>query len=216
MTAASFGNDLGVRRGVRSVSRFNSRKQRLSLVDPAFPLSRTHTFDHDEAAIDTDAAFPDRDKVITFAMAIKRSGASSNGVLFTLGGSTRGVAAAIDGTGLIFAAGAVAASDDGVDITAANVFLGTGIPYRLVFSVHPNKGRVNLWVNGGSHTFGTSVNGTFNGDWGGTSNGAVGQVGAGGIIDRIPAGQRVTLADTLIVTPLSVYQNQLPRQFNAG
>jgi hypothetical protein len=203
----------GVRGARGQALAFYNRSRRNSLYDPTFELFRTHNFLASGNPIDTDAAFPGtRLEGITFGIDITRTGSSSNGILFEFGDSSRGCAAAIDGADIIFAVGENAASDNGVTLTASNVILAEDQLYRLVFATLPGTGGAVIWVNGRLVSFGQSVNQNFNGSWSGDADGAIGDV-EGTVTDRIPAPQRVSLAECDINGYLNVFNKQLPRQF---
>jgi hypothetical protein len=142
---------------------------------------------------------------------MKITGASPNGLLFEFGDATRGLAAAIDGTDLIVGAGAAAASNDGVTVTASAALLENSTVNKIAVVVFPNTGTVNIWVNGDLVASDVSVSGDFGGAWAADALGAIATKN-GDAIDRIAGPQAVALADAEIVTEVEVYNKQHPRQ----
>lgn len=199
----------------RHASLYMQREYRKGRADPSYQLSGTHGFNQGSTGLDPALLFPtSRTSPITFRVDVKRSddGSGTNGVVFEMGSATRGIALALDGSDIIFAAGGNAAATDGATATAAGALLGIGNSYSIVCSAHPGTGVVKLWVNGDMKARDVSTDGDMGAGWAATGDGAVGQID-GTITDRIPAGARVTLVDATILTPVKVFARQLPRQF---
>lgn len=192
---------------------FYNRRRRKSLFDPAFELFQTHTLRASQNPLSTAAFFPNvLARPATFAIDLVRTGASPIGTIFEFGDDARGIAVSINGATITFAAGANAASDSGVDVTTTDVVAAQDQTYRFVFSVHPNRGGINFWVNGQIAGAGQSVNTNFGGGWAAAEDGAIDGI-EGTVTDRIPMAERVALTDVILVTPLRVFARQLPRQF---
>lgn len=216
----------------------NARNRRKSLYDPTYKLFRTHTFAIGATNIATGDVFPDREKPITIDITVKRTGASPQGVIAEFGSSTTGLALWFSGTdqkihaaagdGLILIAdvdwvdGDITWTDGDVtwfDSTGSDVdgitLEGTEPPetqiVRIVFSVIPTISKARLWINGKLVAHGEFA-GAFPNGWSDTEVGAVGDI-SGSATSRIPVADRITLADAAVLSPLSAFHNQRPRQF---
>jgi hypothetical protein len=188
---------------------YYSRRRRKGLYDPASQLFITHRYTTSDTNIATATVFPGtvRAAPVTFAFDLIRTGAA-NGIVFEFGSTTRGVAVWLNGNDLGVAAGTgTAAPTNGVTLNLTGALPATGARFRFVLAITPGNGRVELWRNGTLVAQGTASAGSFGGDWADTDNGAVGAV-QGTVNDRVPAGQRVALANTTIVGPLEVYARQ--------
>lgn len=214
-----------------------ARKRRKSLFDPSFRLKRTHTFPIGTTSIITgDVLFPSRNKAITVAVTVRRTGANPAGVVFELGSSIVGLAiwfAAADDkiyaaagnksdfTDNVWVDGDVSFVDgdisfiDGDPGTEGLTLEGTAPPIgqkvRIVFSVIPTTGKARLWINGDLVASG-DAEGAFPNGWSDAGAGAVGEVNTT-ITERVAVGDRITLADVDIISPVSIFVNQRPRQF---
>lgn len=190
----------------------NARERRKSLFDPSFELSRTHYWVPDATGIATGDLFPDRSIPITIATKVRVTGASPAGIILELGSATTGLAiwiAAADGT--IRAAAGDAVADDGVTLTGPAVVSTRTI--RIAFSVIPASGKARLWVDGHLEAAGEAANGSFPNGWADTGAGAVAAVQTD-VTTRVAAGDRISLTDAQVVSLVSAYNNQRPRQFN--
>ncbi len=89
-------------------------------------------------------------------------------------------------------------------------------PCRVVCAVIPNNGTIRMWVDGHRRIAAASVAGTMGANgWGTTGAGAVGNI-AVDCNTRAPAGARVAVANLRVVSPLSVFDGQRPRQYYTG
>lgn len=186
----------------------NATKRRKSLYDPTYKLFRTHEFADGATNIATGTIFPDRTKPLTVGVTVKRTGATPTGVIFELGSSTTGLAiwfAAADGK-IYAAAGEPAAGGVTLEGTAPPI----GQIVRIVFSVIPSSGKARLWFNGKLVAAGTG--GLFTNGWADGADGAVGGVDTS-VTPRVPVADRISLASAVILSPVSAYHNQRPRQF---
>ena len=226
-------------KGTSVAFKFHARERRKSLYDPAFGLFGTHTFAPDATGILTGTVFPDCTKPITAAVTVKRTGASPQGVILELGSSTTGFAiwfsgaddklyaAAGDGTvvanDVIWIDGDVYWTDgdivwlgdplytaDGLTLTGPESPQGQVI--RIVFSVIPGAGKARLWVNGVLVANGTESGGFGANGWSDAEAGAVGQI-SGSATSRVPMADRITLTNAAIISPVTMFHNQRPRQF---
>ena len=153
--------------------------------------------------------FPNRDQPLTIAMEITRDDAASNGILFEVGGSARGIAAYIDADGdLGFVAGA--SGDDGVTVHVSTILPTVGQVYRLTFAMLTGSGKARVWVDGQLVGRGQAVGGDFNGLWGAPNNGAIGAI-EGTVSSRGPAGQQAALTDATIIGPVIFFDGVFPQ-----
>lgn len=189
-----------------------ARERRKGLQDPAYGLFGVHVFAAG-AAVTASSSFPAavRDRPATFAVSVVRTDAASSGLVFELGSSSVGIAAALDGPDLIVAAGAAAASDDGVTLTLTDALPGLDQTYRIVVAVVPGSGRLAVWIDGRLVDFATSVGEVLTG-WTDADDGAVGATPEGTVLDRIAAPLQVAPSDFDLVSPLRVFVGQTPRQ----
>lgn len=139
--------------------RFNQRRSRLALRDPASRLYRTHSFTVANTDIDTAAVFGDtasRSQPVTFSFSLSRTGASA-GLVLAFGGADRGVAVWTDGADVNVAAGAgTGGADDGVTLNAANSLLLTVAQATLTLT--GNAGNTEtVTIDGKTYTFQTSL-----------------------------------------------------------
>lgn len=193
-------------------SQFHARENRKGRLDPTFNLFRNRTFASSDNPIDTSAIFSAarRAEPITFSFSMERGASAPNGIILELGSSTRGLAIYIDDDTLGFVAGA-GATDDHVAVTTSAFFSEDGQSARIVCSVNPGSGEGRIWVNGTND--GRDVAATAAFLWADDADGAVGEV-EGTVTPRVPAGQRVTLANLTLTTPIDVYIGQRPRDFS--
>lgn len=200
----------GVRTAQQQAALFHARERRRGLYEPSLDLHRTHRLSNAQGAIDVGDMFPSRLEPITLAFTVVRTGAS-NGVLFEFGSAARGFAAALDVGDLIVAAGEGIASSDGVTLTLAGALPEEGVKYRVAIAIVPGLGSARAWVNGALVGSDVSASGSFGGDWAADEAGRIADV-SGTIIDRIPVGQRVALADASIVGDAVLgFDHQHPR-----
>lgn len=195
----------------RQAALYHARERRRARAMRPPELFRTHRFTVAQGSIDTGAVFPDRLEPITVELTFTRASVASNGLLFEFGDSTRGFAAALDGDDLIVGAGDAAASNDGVTVTLADVVPVTSKAYHLAIACLPGTGELLVWLDGALVGSGQSASGSFGASgWGTTGAGRIGNV-QGTVIDRIPSGQRVALANASIVGEVSAYSGQRPQ-----
>lgn len=208
----------GVRGRQAQAIAWKRRRRTLGHLDPSRGLDQSHGFAAAASGFDVSDHFPDRSRPITIAVDVKREAATATGILFEAGDATTGLAIWLFPTPAgpvdVFAcAGDV--GDDGITLTAENVLQGDGQIARIVFSVIPGTGEARLWVEGELRASGTSVNGELPNGWAADSAAGVGEV-SGAVTTRVPAAQRVTLADALMVTPVRAFDGQRPIHFVAG
>lgn len=189
------------------------RERRKSILDPTFKLFKTHEYTVADNPINTSDAFPLPRAEITCKFSAVRDDIAATGTFFELGGTPRGIAAAIDGADLIVCGGEQAGSDEGVDIRMTDFFPVNGQEYDVCIAVVAQLGAVQVWRDGQLVGSGVSIDGDMgNGGTNNGSNGAIATV-AGTVVDRIPLAQRVALSDARITSPWSGYFKQFPRQF---
>ncbi len=193
-------------------TRYNAYRRRLSHLDPASGLFRTHRFAYNEAAIDVANQFPDRSQPVTVSADIRITNATPAGVIVEMGSATTGLAlwiAAADRK--LYAAAGDAAADDGLTVTGP--VCQNGQHLHIVFTVVPGAGKGRLWVNGELVGFALSTNKPLPNGWSDAGAGAVGAVNTD-ITTRVALGDRIVLAGASIVAPVSVYHNQAPREIS--
>lgn len=201
----------GVRTAQQQAALFHARERRRDRAARPLELFRTHRFTVAQGSIATGTVFPDRLQELTLSLTVRRASAGSNGILFEFGDSTRGFAAALDGDDLIVAAGDADASTDGATLTLADALPATSRDYRLSIVVIPGKGEALVWIDGEFAGRAVSTSGSFGaGGWSSSGAGAIGAV-QGTVIDRIPLGQRVSLANASIIGEVSAFDGQRPR-----
>lgn len=198
--------------GSEQASHYHKRERRRTRVDPALGLFQTHSFVAADSGFDVGDAFPDRTRPITIAVDIRRSGSSSNGIVFELGNAATGLAIWVTGSA-VYACAGNSAADAGVTLNVSNGIANTGSLMRIVFAVVPGTGAARLWVNGKLRAARTSANGALVDGFSADASGGIGAVSTA-VIARVPAAQRVTLANVAIVGPVRVFAGQTPRSFN--
>lgn len=191
---------------------FRLREQRKGRQDPFYGLAWTSRFTAADNPLDTDALFPGRDRAITVAFDLIRTGVAA-GVVFELGTTGAGLAAWVDGNDLGIAAGSFTVADDGVDEVYTEALPVTGQRFRFVFATNPRTGEVRLWRDGILQVRAAAVSGDFSNVWSADAFGAVGAL-SGLATDRIPAPSKVPLANCDLVGSLRFAYRQLPRQFD--
>ena len=207
----------GTERGQASL--YYARERRASLAGVP-NLFRTH-YIRDTAAlpvapIDPSAIFSSRDVPVTFKTAVQINNDNPgvhDGLVFEMGGSSRGVAIWLDTTQIGFVAGGT--GDNGaLAIFNNGAELPVGEVYHIVAAIRMD-GRIRLWLNGEEAANATTVDQTdyFDGPWVGTTNGSfasdpqgASHVGVPGNVDQAPDGFDV-------IEPLSIYLGQVPRHF---
>ena len=204
-----------VRPGTRTggAAYYHARRRRRGHQDPAHGLFGTHSFVEADSGFDVGDSFADRTVPITFAVEVERTAASAQGIIVELGNSTAGLAIWILSGGTDIGACAGDAGDDGVTLTASSVLVADGQSARVVFSVVPSTGEARLWVDGELQARGASVNSPLPNGWSSDSAAGIGEV-SGSATNRVPGGDKVSLANAVFVSPLRVYQGQKPRQFD--
>lgn len=203
----------GVRGAAAQAAAFHARERTRSLRDPAAELFVTHRFALG-SIIDEGTVFPSAAAPFTFAVDVRATGPSLNGLVFEIGGATNGTAFLLDNVNgrVAFASGGPRGEDFGATAfwTGFDFAKGTTGPlHRFVGAINPGRGVVNLWHNGVLVAAAKSVGGAFvlfdaNG-------GAVG-AGEDEITNRPGTDAAVNLADGTLVGPLRVFYRQLPRQ----
>lgn len=191
-----------------STAAYYRLKNRRERHDPTVGLHRTHVFAADDSLIETDVSFPTRTSPVTFAFTLARSAAAS-GLVLEIGSADRGIGVWLDGADLGVGAGAgeAASQDDGVTVLLEDALPDVDLTFKFILSVVPGTGLVEVYRDGQLLAFGESVNGTFDGAWADSDDGAIGQ-STGTIVDRVPVGSQGALTNAAIVGSVSVYNNQ--------
>lgn len=192
---------------------YNARERRRGHVDPGLGLFLTHRFRASDSGFDVGDAFPDRNRPITFAVDVRRNDTGARGIVFEAGNDTTGLAIWIPSGGTDVSACAGNSGENGVTVTAENVLATDGQIARVVFSVIPGSGQARIWTNGELRGRGVSDAGVLPSGWAADSLGGIGEV-QGSVSPRVPAGDRITLVNASIVSSVSVFRGQRPRQFN--
>lgn len=196
---------------INKSSFFKAQRRRLGRVDPSRGLFRTHGYEPDETGIATGDVFPDKSLPITISTRIKITGATPGGIIFELGSSSVGLAIWLNAaTGKLFTAVGDSASDDGVTLEGPVVVEDQIL--NIVLSAIPSNGKARLWINGSLEAHGTAVGGELPNGWSDDGEGAVGGV-EGTITTRVDVADRVALSGAQVVSLVSAYYNQRPRQF---
>lgn len=190
---------------------FHGRERRRSQADPRLGLFRTHRYVKADSGFDVGDAFPVRTGPLTVAVKVERTGASPNGIVFEMGDATTGLAIYFDGTTLGACVGDAGAG--GVTLELADALTVVGQRLDIVFSVIPGNGKARLWVNGDMVLGSAAGDGSLTNGFAADSAAGIGEV-SGTVTGRVPAGARVTLADISIVSPVSLYRGQRPRNFD--
>lgn len=195
-------------RALQQVGRFNATERRRSLAGVP-ELFRTHSFAIPTTTIPA-TAFPVRNTPVTFQTALRiTNGATAAGLLFEFGDNlTNAVAAWLDVAGVLhFRAGPPASFphaiwDNGGSFT-------NGRKMELLFLVRPGNGLVAIFVDGKERARGS---GTIS-QWARAAAGSFAADANG----APPADVLQTLAPVgfELIKPLSVYINQVPRNFHA-
>lgn len=197
---------------------FHSRERRLSKVDPAKGLFRTHLF-----AIPTDplptASFPNAllAAPATFRTRIEITGATL-GTVFEFGDSTAGIAVALDSQNIFFAAGngGVAHAESALITFDNGAAWPVGLLLDIVAATIPGEGTIRLWLNGDNVAKAQAASSVFtNGRWADQSNGSFNAAPNGTINLDIPVGSRIAPSGFSAVQPLNVYARQRPRDYLA-
>lgn len=198
--------------------RFHSREQRRAL--RGIPeMTRTHRFvgaSMAVASIDTDAVFPERDRLVTFRTAIRITDntGSHKGLVFEFGSALRGAALWIEDERIGFHAGAAGAVDGADAIFDNSAELPVGLELDIVAAIRPGDGRVRLWGNGREIARGVASGGDFDGDWAADEAGSFASAPATAVVTDVPAASRIAPDDGFeVIEPLSVYVGQVPRHF---
>lgn len=191
------------------------RERRRSFADPAKGLLRTHAFVQAASPFNDGAAFPAKDRQVTFAVDVRRDDTGARGVVAELGDSTTGLAIWVPNGGTDISACAGDVGADGVTVTAEDVLAANGQLASVVVSVIPGNGKMRIWVNGALMAAGEASGGSLPNGWAADENGGIGEV-ATTCTDRVPAGDKISLVNASIVSLLSAFVGQRPRQFNAS
>lgn len=194
---------------------YYARRRALAHADPKLGLAGTHTFRAADSGFDVGDAFPNRARAITVAVKVKRTASTARGIIIEFGNGTTGMALWIAGNNedIVACAGDVGAG--GVTSTASNVLQTDGQTASVVFSVIPGSGEFRLWVNGKLRDRDAAATTPLPNGWAADSAGGIGEV-SGTASDRIPAGDKITLVGAAMISPVTVYDGQRPRHFNAG
>ena len=194
---------------------YHSRERRKSLYDPKYGLQQSHSYKVADSGFAVGAAFPNRARTITFAVTIRRSSAAAHGVIFEAGDATTGLAIWIPAGGSDISASVGDAGAGGATVTAANVLPVDGAEARVVVSVIPSTGELRLWVDGKLLGAATASTAPLPNGWAADSPAGVEAI-AGTVTARVPIADRVALTAAAIITPVTAYDGQRPRQFGAG
>lgn len=200
------------------VAYFYSRSRTRSFRDPAKGLYRTHVIDGGAAipvaTIDTDVLFPIRDRQITLVTEIETGVTpTALGIVWEFGSSVQGAKLAINDD-TIFLAGGNAAGDEGVDGSIVVPALQEdNACFLLTVAITPGAGEMRLFIDA---TLVLRLNGVdpfTNDEWADTEDGSLGSAEATSSTQR---GQTLNGApvDFTLIRPLSVFQGQIPRQFD--
>lgn len=187
------------------------KSRRKSRLDPSSALSRTHSYGPSDTGISVVTQFPNRTKPITVQFKLKVTGASPNGVVFELGSATTGLAVWVASNSKLMVAFGDSAADDGVTLTGP--VLASGQNLDVCVAAIPTTGKARLWINGRLAAWGEAANAEFPNGWADTEAGAVSDVD-GTVTTRVSVGDRIALTDAQVVSLVSVFQNQRPRQFH--
>lgn len=181
-------------------------------------MFRTHFIALPSVAIVTNDLFPDRDAPITFVADIRIlvNAGVHKGLVFEFGSDVNGAAVWIDDDKIGFTIG-----NGVVDTVAAatGVFdFGSEIPPGLeaiiVLAIRPGDGKARLWFNSRRLIAAEASGGTFTaGLWADTGDGSYASAPNGTTPLNVPAASRVIPDGFELISPLSVYQGQIPRQF---
>jgi len=198
---------------------FYSRSRTRSFRDPSKGLFRTHFIsagtDLPVATIDTDALFPSRDLAVTLVTEIECQGAPPNpvGIIWEFGSSAQGAKLAVNGDTLFFAAGDDAGSDgvDGSIVVPA--LLEDNFRLHITCAMVPGAGLARVWLDGELVLRLGDGTAFLNNEWADTEDGAFLSAENTTSTQR---GQTINGApsDFVGLRPLSVYQGQIPRQFD--
>lgn len=208
----------GVRTASAQAAAFHARERTRSLRDPAAGLFVTHRFALG-SLIDESAVFPSATAPFTFAVDVRATSTSLNGIVFEIGNDTNGTVFLLDSTNGRVGLGSGGPRNEDFGATAYWTGLdfnkgAAGPLHRFVGAVNPGRGVVNLWHNGELVAAAKSIGGAFllfDSD-----GGAVG-ASEGSVSNRAGTDALVALAGGTLVGPLRVFYRQLPRQMlNSG
>lgn len=197
----------------RSVSLWRSRYRGRVRRDPSAGLFRTHVFPVNEP-INTPTSFPSfvRLQPVTFAVDVFIQLDTAIGCVFEIGSDASGIGLCLYNQLIYFGAGTPNGEDTGVTVVSAINFAdAVNKKIRIVAACNPNDGNARLWVDGECVGAEQAVDSVFGPD--GWSNAGIGQVNGkfGTATNRLPeVGE---LSESEVISPLSVYANQLPRRF---
>lgn len=197
---------------------FHSRARTRSFRDPAKGLFRTHliqdALDLPVATIDTDVLFPSRDLAITLVTEIEVQGAGNSGIIWEFGSSAQGAKLAVDAAGSFFLAAGDDAGTDGVDGSVVAPGLAEiGARFHLTVAFVPGAGLARMWIDGELVLRLGDGTPFLNNEWADTEDGAFLSAHNTSSTQR---GQTINAApfDFIGVRPLSIFQGQIPRQFD--
>jgi hypothetical protein len=163
----------------------------------------------------TDDIFPDRSLPIMFQTRIRILTGVSQGLIFEFGSSTRGAAAWVEPNMIGIVAGNGGVSNERAsavwDLGAA---LATSRIFQLTFVIVPGSGKVRVWDFGIRQANGVAVDNDFGpGDWADTENGSFASALVGTVMADVPVGSRIAPSNFEVIEPLTVFNNQTPKNF---
>lgn len=194
---------------------FHTRESTRGRRDPTKELFRTALLGVQDAAVDTGAFFPDRDRPVTFATEIETSGATPSGNIFEFGDSTSGIQLGLNDDTLSFAAGNGAAGTDGIDDSIIVPSLAiVGARHHLVVAVNPGQGKGRVWINGilALRVQNDPAVALLNGVWASNAMGAIADAQNG--TSNLRVTDNAAPSNFALVKPFTVFMGQVPRQFD--
>lgn len=189
--------DLTSRRG--QAAAFYFRERRKNSFDPTFKLFGTHRFAEADGSFNPGASFPSLQTPITFRIELRRTAATSNGVIFKTGESSRGLILSLLGDQLTLAAGGGSGTDDGIDGVSSSI-INQGVRYTIVVALLPSTGEVKVFVNGRVVIDLVTVDQNFGVGWTTSGNGSIGTVD-GTANNRLSGLALQDLAGALQISP---------------
>lgn len=202
----------------RSAMLYHARKRRLSRRDPSLDLRPSFQVGGiSEATIQTTTLLGGgvRGREVTFKTSIRITENSGvhRGLVFEIGGTTRGVALWVDDNEIGFHAGPDGVLDGGATaLWDYGSELEVGREFHLVASVRPELGLVRLWDKGQELARGAAV--ADMGNWAGTNFGSFGAAVASNCVSDVPGTSQIAPDGFDVTSPLLVYCKQRPRHFS--
>lgn len=161
---------------------------------------------------------PARANPVTFRTKIRMTADGTvatehRGVVFKFGGTSRAVTLFVGDDTIGFLAGGPSGSGDvAIALFDFGSELVAGRTFDLTCSCVPNTGEIRLWGNGEELARAVTANGDFGGDWAGSGTGDFAVEPASYHVDT-PAASQSAPDGFEVIEALSVYVNQIPRQF---